>query len=147
VPSGGERGRLHEEIEDLFADLWHVPRFAGMRRGFRPSVDCFRTDEPPELTILVELAGVSSASIELFAVDRQLVVSGERQRPRPDQRPSYYQMEIEYGPFERRIPLPEDADTSTATAKSHDGLLTIVLPLLSRPPRRERVSIPLRTAP
>src|SRR5207244_11463071 len=96
VTGGGERGRLHEEIEDLFADLWHVPRFAGMRRGFRPAVDCFRTDEPPELTIVVELAGVAPATIELLAVERQLVVCGERRRPRPDQRPSYYQLGSEY---------------------------------------------------
>ena len=38
--------RLQGEIEELFADLWQVPRFTGMRRGFRPAVDCFHTTEP-----------------------------------------------------------------------------------------------------
>ena len=28
--------RLHEEIQELIDDLWHLPRFAGGRRGFRP---------------------------------------------------------------------------------------------------------------
>ena len=27
--------KLQEEIEELFADLWQVPRFSGIRRGFR----------------------------------------------------------------------------------------------------------------
>jgi hypothetical protein len=26
--------RLQGEIEELFADLWQVPRFAGLRHGF-----------------------------------------------------------------------------------------------------------------
>ena len=32
--------KLQEEIEELFADLWQVPRFSGLRLGFRPNVDC-----------------------------------------------------------------------------------------------------------
>jgi len=42
--------KLQEEIEELFADLWQVPRFSGMRHGFRPNVDCFHTDDPHALT-------------------------------------------------------------------------------------------------
>ena len=38
--------KLQEEIEELFADLWQVPRFSGIRHGFRPNVDCFHTDDP-----------------------------------------------------------------------------------------------------
>src|SRR6185312_16542445 len=34
---------LHAEIEELFAELWQVPRFAGLRRGFRPNVDSYHT--------------------------------------------------------------------------------------------------------
>ena len=43
--------RLHEEFEELLADLWQVPGFAGLRRGFRPHVDCYRTAEPPAVTV------------------------------------------------------------------------------------------------
>src|SRR5438309_2273583 len=63
--------RLHAEIEELFADLWRVPRFSGLRRGFRPPVDCFRTDDPPELRIVVELAGVEASGIELLAIGQE----------------------------------------------------------------------------
>ena len=47
-----------QEIEELFADLWQVPRFAGLRHGFRPAVDCFVTDDPHQLNVVVELAGI-----------------------------------------------------------------------------------------
>ena len=36
---------LQREIQELFSDLWQVPRFSGLRAGFRPHVDCFRTKD------------------------------------------------------------------------------------------------------
>ena len=45
--------QLQREIQELFSDLWQVPRFAGTRRGFRPQADCYRTDDPPEIHVIV----------------------------------------------------------------------------------------------
>jgi HSP20 family protein len=132
--------RLQGEIEELFADLWQVPRFSGLRRGFRPAVDCFHTDEPHQLTIVVELAGVEPESVTLVAEERAVTISGERRRPRvPGQ--VYQQMEIEYGAFQRTINVAEDVDVAAASAAYERGLLTIVLPIAERPPRAEPVSI------
>ena len=108
--------KLHEEIEELFADLWQVPRFAGLRRGFRPNVDSFHTDEPHELTVVVELPGRRPASISLVVGERMLVIAGERARPEGRRR-VYQQMEIEYGPFQRQVRLPEDVDPERAQAR------------------------------
>ena len=105
--------RLQGEIEELFADLWQVPRFAGIRSGFRPAVDCFFTEDPPELVIVVELAGVDPGSIELSVEERALTVSGSRARPRVAGQ-VYQQAEIEYGHFERRIPLGQEIDAAAA---------------------------------
>src|SRR5438552_16389338 len=74
--------KLQEEIEELFADLWQVPRFSGMRHGFRPNVDCFHTDDPHVLTVIVELPGVDPRSVKIVANERLLVVAGERKRPK-----------------------------------------------------------------
>jgi HSP20 family protein len=123
--------RLQGEIEELFADLWQVPRFTGIRSGFRPAVDCYVTDDPPELTVLVELAGVDPDSIELAAEKRALTISGVRPRPRvPGQ--VYQQAEIEYGRFERRIPLGQDIDADAASAAYEAGLLRVTLPVATR---------------
>ena len=59
--------KLQEEIEELFADLWQVPRFSGIRHGFRPNVDCFHTDDPHALTVVVELPGVEPGSVQIVA--------------------------------------------------------------------------------
>ena len=73
---------LQAEIEELFSELWHVPRFAGLRRGFRPMVDSYRTDDPPELTVIVEVPGIDPKSLTIVVSERTLAISGER-RPRP----------------------------------------------------------------
>ena len=31
--------RLHDEIKELVDELWHQPRLAGGRRGFRPQAE------------------------------------------------------------------------------------------------------------
>ena len=137
--------RLKGEIEDLFADLWQVPRFSGMRHGFRPAADCFHTDEPHRLTVVVELAGVEPESVEVVVEERALAISGERVRPRVDGQ-VYEQLEIEYGPFSRVIQLVEDVDVEAAAATYERGVLTVTLPVAERPPPSRPASIAVRRA-
>jgi HSP20 family protein len=132
--------RLQGEIEELFADLWQVPRFSGLRSGFRPEADCFFTAEPPQLVVVVSLAGVDPASIEITVADRSLAISGTRPRPRvPGQ--VYQQAEIEYGAFERRITLDQPVDAAAASAAYEAGMLTVTLPVAARARRRRTVAI------
>jgi HSP20 family protein len=126
------RDKLHEEIEELFADLWQVPRFTGLRRGFRPNVDSFHTDDPHQLTVIAELPGVDPLSLSIVVGERTLVLAGERTRPKVDGC-VYQQMEIEYGPFQRQVRLPEDVDPERATARYEHGVVTISLPVVSKP--------------
>jgi HSP20 family protein len=134
---------LQDEIEELFAELWQVPRFAGLRHGFRPNVDCFHTDEPHALTVVVELPGVDPGSVEIVASERTLVIAGERRRPGVRGR-VYHQMEIEHGPFRRQVHLAEDVDAEHARASYEHGVLTIELPVLDERVPGRRVSIPVQ---
>jgi HSP20 family protein len=122
---------LQGEIQELFADLWQVPGFAGLRRGFRPQCDCFRTDDPPVLHVVVELPGVDPESVEVSASGRLLLIGGTRERPKVAGA-RYQAMEIEYGVFERRVELGEDVDSAKATATYERGMLKVVLPIARR---------------
>ena len=128
--------KLQEEIEELFADLWQVPRFSGIRHGFRPNVDCFHSDDPHTLTVVVELPGVDPRSLQVVAGERMLAIAGERKRPKVPGR-VYQQMEIETGQFQRQVRLVEDVDPSRAEATLENGVLTVVLPVVDE---QERVS-------
>jgi len=132
-----------EEIEQLFADLWQVFPFSrGLRRGYRPQVDVFRSEEPPLLTIQVELAGVDPDDVQLVAAPQALLIAGERRRPKDCGH--YQQMEMDYGPFQRQITLSEDIDPEQAVATYERGILTVRLPIAPRPSPRESGSIVVR---
>jgi len=148
VPRRRDVDRLQQQVEELFSDLWQVPSFSGLRRGFRPPVDCYRTADPPQLVVLVGLPGVDPATVRVEALPRELVISGERRRPRDGGR-VYQQMEIEYGPFERRVPLDGDVDTEAAAASYRDGFLTVTLPPAKRAtgPVKVSVEVPQGTEP
>src|SRR4051794_41444705 len=124
--------RLRGEIEELFDELWRVPRFSGLRRGFRPQVDCSRSESPPELTIVAELPGIDPDELHVVVDGQVLVLEGLRRRP--DTAGRYRQVEIEWGPFSRRISLGEDVDAAAARSTYERGILTVVLPGRERAP-------------
>jgi HSP20 family molecular chaperone IbpA len=131
--------KLQGEIQELIDELWQVPRFSGLRRGFRPQIDVVRTEDPPEFRVVVELAGIDPESLRIFADDRTLVVAGVRSRP---SRGRYFHMEIEDGPFQRRVQFDEPVD-----AEYRRGLLTVTVPVAEREPVRERITIKIGRAP
>ncbi len=136
---------IQAEIEELFSELWQVPRFAGLRRGFRPNVDSYHTHEPHELTVIVEVPGIDPASLTIAVSERMLLVAGERVRERASGR-VYQQMEIEYGPFSRQVRLNEDVDPDAATARYEHGIVTITLPIAAKPAPAKRYAIAVEWA-
>ena len=132
-----------EEIEQLFADLWQVFPFSrSLRRGYRPQVDVYRSEDPPTLTVQIELPGVDPDDVRLVASPQALLIAGERRRPKDCGH--YQQLEIDYGPFQRQITLAEDVDPEAASATYERGTLTVRLPIAPRPAPRESVSIVVR---
>jgi len=132
------------DLDDLFQDLWRLPRFASQRHGFQPQIDCFRREQPAELHVLIQLPGVDPDDVHLSIEGRVLTIAGERRRPAADSRLSYYRLEIEYGPFRRRLALAEDVDIEATRASYERGMLTIVVPIAPRPTAPEKVSIPVK---
>ncbi len=126
-----QRRKTGEPIELVFSEAWHVPRFSGLHSGYRPNLDSYHTDDPHELTVIVELPGVDPRSIEISLSERLLVIAGARTRAKGNGR-VYQQIEIEYGGFERAVRLAEDVDPERAQARYEQGMLTISLPVTGR---------------
>ena len=132
------------ELEELFADLWQVPRFAaGMRRAYRPQIDVVRDGRT--LAVVVEIAGADPDSLRVVLDGRRLLIAGSRPRPRADD-VQWHRAEIEYGPFERELELSDDVSVDDAEATYDRGLLKLTLPLAPKPPRPARVAIVVRRA-
>lgn len=131
---------MKSEMEELFADLCQVPRLVARRAGFRPALDVYRTEDPPAITVVLELAGIDPDEVDVAVVDGILVVRGRRVRKARDQR-LYQHIELDYGAFERRVQLNEAVDSEEATAAYENGLLSIQLPLARKAPGPVRVAI------
>ena len=71
---------------------------------WEPSVDVYQQGN--ELRLVVALPGVGARQTEVSLEERGLIVRGERPIPPALQRAAIHRMEIPYGRFERRIPLP-----------------------------------------
>jgi HSP20 family protein len=105
-----------------------------------------RAEEPDEIRVIVDLAGVEPGDVQIVVNERALVIAGQRRGLHPDSRLSYHLLEIEHGPFERRIGLPVDVDPEGARATYDRGLLTITLPVAAAPPSQGRITITVRTS-
>lgn len=84
-------------------------RFFELRAGettptWEPPVDVIET--AAELLVFVALPGVDPNTTEAVLAGGELIVGGTRRLPESLRRARIHRMELPYGRFERRIPLP-----------------------------------------
>jgi HSP20 family protein len=99
--------------------------------AWAPNVEIFERDG--NLVVRADLPGTGKEDITVELEDDSIVLRGERRFERREERGGVYRNEVAYGTFFRRIPLPEGADTTQATAVFRDGVLEIMMPA----PKRE----------
>jgi HSP20 family protein len=91
--------------------------------AWEPAVDLFETSEG--LTVEIALAGVAPDALEVSLDSGAVVVHGERAFP-VEERAMIYRLEIPYGRFERRIPLPPGR-YQLANRRLENGCLVLAL--------------------
>ena len=91
---------------------------------WEPPVDVFEDER--EVVIVVAMPGVAAERVEVSAEPGVLVVRGERSLPFATTRQVVRHLEIPYGFFERRIPLP-DVHFELGAPQLADGCLVLRL--------------------
>jgi HSP20 family protein len=133
--------RMRREMDELFGDVFDRTGLATRRRGgFSPAVDVFYETgaaNGPKAVVHAELAGIDPDEITLEVEGRELVLAGHRRPGEADER-VYQQLEIDFGPFRRTIPLGADVLADEARATYKDGILRVELPLIDPEPRVPR---------
>ena len=134
--------RMRREMDELFGDVFGGGVLGPHHRGgFSPAVDVFYEGDPPRAVVHAELAGVDPDAIGLEIEGRELVLAGHRLPPADAEGRVYQQLEIDFGPFRRVIPLGADVLADEARATYRDGILRVELPLVQPEPRSRRVPI------
>ena len=123
-----EWDRIQQEVEKMLPDAmgFNTPGSNSAHGQWIPNADVYET--PERLVVKMEVAGIRKEDLEVTLTDRTLVVRGTRPDPCRHGKCSFRQMEIEYGPFERRIIIPRSVDSQLVTASYSNGFLQIELP-------------------
>lgn len=96
--------------------------------AWEPPVNILEDDD--HLYLCVELAGMIQDEIQVTATGSRLRIHGERPVPRAvdmQQAGCVVHMEINSGPFERIVDLPERVDPARMEAKLEAGMLWITV--------------------
>ena len=117
------RGRVDEVMESFV----HRLRPAIARdAAWKPAVDIYET--PQALVVFVEIPGMRREEIEVTLQDNVLRIAGYRHGAVPEGVRTCHQMEIDSGPFERRLRIDVPIEAPKITALYQDGFLRITLP-------------------
>jgi HSP20 family protein len=93
------------QAERMHRQFFRLASTARTEAVWEPPADVF--EDPHEVVIVVAMPGVPAERVEITRQGDELVVRGERPFPFVGTRHAVRQLEIPYGYFERRIPLPE----------------------------------------
>jgi HSP20 family protein len=91
-----------------------------------PAADVYR--ERHGWLVKFELAGVRLEDLELSVRGRELTLRGIRRDLTALEGCRYYQLEVAYGHFERRLTLPRDLDQADIAVEYHNGMLLVHIP-------------------
>ena len=109
------------------------------RAHWVPNTDVYSTDSG--LVIKVELAGMRSEHLEITVEGNRLRISGTRPDGCRASKASFLVMEINYGPFESVLELPQGYDLGQAKAAYLNGFLRIDVPVAQAQVKSTKVPI------
>lgn len=109
--------------------------------GWQPAADVYESGD--RVVIKLDVACITVESVGLTVAANLVVIRGARPDESPGPRSGVGHMEIEYGPFEKRIWLPWTVKTQGVRATYDRGFLYIMMPKARRPVERS-VSVRVR---
>ena len=102
--------------------------------GEEPKQDIFDVDgelvvdvfeDNSHFVVLAAIAGVQIKDLDISVEKDMMVIKGHRIDPHEQPEKKYFYQECYWGPFSRKIVLPENIDTQAADAQMDKGILTI----------------------
>lgn len=91
------------------------------------TIDAYETKS--DFVIVSTIAGVNAKDLDVSIEDDMLIIKGKREKPKSsDKERTYFQKECFWGPFSKKIILPEKVKISKAKAIMKDGILTLKIP-------------------
>lgn len=119
---------LEEEMDFFFSSFFGnaYPNLYRHELYWKPPTDVYETDS--NFVVTLELAQIDPKEVTITLQENILYIRGVRKAIPSSEKRRYHKMEINYGPFERRIVIPEEIDMNKLDATYNNGFLEIQLP-------------------
>ena len=127
-------GPLEEEVDFFFSSFFGAsyPSIYRKELCWKPPTDVYETES--DFVIVMELAQMNADDVSITFQEGVLYIRGVRKAVPPNERRRYHKMEINYGPFERRIVVPLEVEIDDLKAEYSNGFLEVRLPKKELPP-------------
>jgi len=89
-------------------------------------VDVFETEA--DFVVLAAIAGVQIKDLDISLEEDMMIIKGNRCDPHMQKDKRYFYQECYWGPFSRKVVLPENIDIDSADAQIDKGILTVKIP-------------------
>jgi len=89
-------------------------------------VDVFETNA--DFVVLAAIAGVQIKDLDISLEKEMMIIKGNRCDPHGTTDKKYFYQECYWGPFSRKVVLPENVDIDKADAQIDKGILTVKIP-------------------
>ncbi len=118
----------HSSIEQLFEEFFFMAKSHDFASStpWQPPTDVYETEK--NIIIKMSVSGLRPEDISVLFSDHILTVSGKRGDDSAHQKVCFYQVEIRYGYFERKIKIPKQVDANNIHATYENGFIVITVP-------------------
>src|SRR3989338_7605527 len=113
------------------AEATPKPQDAIFDQGGELVVDVFETNA--DFVVLATIAGVAIKDLDISVEKDMMIIKGNRQHPHDSHEKKFFFQECYFGPFSRKIVLPENLHTQKALAEMDKGILTVKIPKHDEP--------------
>ena len=118
----------HSNIEKLFEEFFFMTKSHDFTSStpWQPPTDVYETGK--EIIVKIAASGLKTEDIAVLFSNHILTVSGKRGDDSAHQKVCFYQVEIRYGYFERKIKIPKHVDANNIQATYENGFIVINIP-------------------
>lgn len=107
---------FNKPIVSTSSNIWHPP------------TDVYETEG--NIVVNMAISGLKKCGVSIRYLDKVLTISGNRHPNFTHSKLSFYQAEIRYGYFERKIVIPKPIKEDKIHSTYADGFLQIIIPLM-----------------
>ncbi len=140
IPPSDNFDQIRKDMNKFLLQQISIRHTLGHFKGkWLPPTDVYETNKL--FIIVLELPGVNKDDIDVLIEKNKLTISGNRKEIKLADLESYYQVEINYGPFERVIFLPDSINSSSVEAQYNNGFLIISIKKESQKPNTKVIRL------